>query len=177
MPANRRLAGDSKNPPPAAPDRAPRTVGFLLSQLGFAASRRFREALEPLGIHPREFLLLRFVASSEGQSQQALAKRLGVPASRMVAIVDGLEARGLLERRPDPHDRRIRALYETKKGRAVLARAIEIAGGHEARVCARLEQDEHAQLVGLLLKLQPELVELPGVHPGFAESEPESPNG
>jgi DNA-binding MarR family transcriptional regulator len=177
MPAKRPLAGGSKDLPPAAPDRSPPNVGFLLSQLGFAASRRFMEALEPLGIHPREFLLLRFVASSEGQSQQALAKRLDVPASRMVAVVDGLEASGLVERRPDPDDRRVRALYQTKKGRELLARAIEIAGEYEASVCSGLEQEEHAQLIGLLRKLQPGLVQLPGVHPGFAAGEPESSDG
>ena len=67
------------------------------------------EALEPVGIDPREFLLMRFVAASEGQSQQALAERLGVPASRMVALVDRLEEAGLVERRPNaggpPHPR------------------------------------------------------------------------
>ena len=86
---------------PAA-DRAPRSVGFLISQLGFFSSRRFTEALEPLGIGPRDFLLMRFVAAADGQSQQTLAEQLGVPASRMVALVDHLEEMGLVERRPDP---------------------------------------------------------------------------
>ena len=139
--------------PPAAADRAPRSVGFLLSQLGFAASRRFVAALEPLGIHPREFLLLRFVASTRGQSQQALAERLGVPPSRMVALVDSLEERGLIQRRPDLHDRRIRALYPTAKGRAVLERAVKIAGEHEARVSSGL--DEQEQDVAVLAGGQP----------------------
>ena len=82
------------------------------------------EALEPVGIDPREFLLMRFVAASEGQSQQALAERLGVPASRMVALVDHLEDAGLVERRPNPEDRRIRGLHLTRKG-VGLARACE----------------------------------------------------
>ena len=76
--------------PPAA-EQPPRSVGFLISQLGFFSSKGFMEALEPVGIDPREFLLMRFVAATEGQSQQALAERLAVPASRMVALVDHLE--------------------------------------------------------------------------------------
>jgi methionyl-tRNA formyltransferase len=64
---------------PLLPDVAPRSVGFLVSQLGLASSKRFAEALRPLGIHPGEFALMRFVAAAEGQSQQALAERLGVP--------------------------------------------------------------------------------------------------
>jgi DNA-binding MarR family transcriptional regulator len=176
MPARPETRDEPNAAPPAAPDRPPRNVGFLLSQLGFAASRRFVKALEPLGIHPREFLLMRFVASSQGQSQQALAERLGVPPSRMVAIVDSLEERGLLERRPDPHDRRIRALHPTAKGRGVLERAIKIAIEHEAQVCSGLDEQEHEQLIELLLKLQPELIELPGVHPGLAKRDPASPD-
>src|SRR4051794_16396546 len=87
-------------------ERAPRSVGFLISQLGFFSSRRFMQALDPLGIGPKDFLLMRFVAASDGQSQHALAERLEIPPSRMVALVDHLEDMGLLERRPDPDDRR-----------------------------------------------------------------------
>src|SRR3954467_15309634 len=90
--------------------RAPRSVGFLISQLGFFSSRRFTQALEPLGIGPRDFLLLRFVDASDGQSQHAPAERLAIPPSRMVALVDRLEEMGLIERRPDPDDRRVRGL-------------------------------------------------------------------
>src|SRR4051794_13275825 len=118
---------------PAA-ERAPRSVGFLISQLGFFSSRRFTEALEPLGIGPRDFLLMRFVAASEGQSQQALAERLQVPPSRMVALVDHLEDAGLVERRPDPEDRRVRGLHLTRKGRGVLDRAAKIAIDYETQL-------------------------------------------
>ena len=101
--------------PPEA-ERPPRSVGFLISQLGFFSSKGFMEALEPVGIDPREFLLMRFVAASEGQSQQALAERLGVPASRMVALVDHLEEAGLMERRPNPEDRRVRGAAPHEEG-------------------------------------------------------------
>ena len=96
---------------PPVPERPPRSVGFLISQLGFLSSRGFMEALEPVGIEPREFMLMRFVAASEGQSQQGLAERLGVPASRMVALVDHLEEAGFVERRAHPEDRRVRGLH------------------------------------------------------------------
>src|SRR4051795_10706222 len=81
-------------------DRAPRSVGFLISQLGFVSSRRFTQALDPLGIGPRDFLLMRFVDASDGQSQQALAERLGIPPSRMVALVDHLPGMGVGGRGP-----------------------------------------------------------------------------
>jgi DNA-binding MarR family transcriptional regulator len=159
--------GDELRIEPPVPDQAPRSVGFLISQLGFFSSKGFMEALEPLGIGPREFLLMRFVASAEGQSQQALAERLGVPPSRMVAMVDHLEEGGLVERRPDPGDRRVRGLHLTRKGRGVLDKAGAIAIDYETRLCAGINREEREQLIDLLQKLQVTQTDLRGVHPGL----------
>ena len=150
------------------PESPPRSVGFLISQLGLASSKRFAEELRPLGIHPGEFALMRFVAASEGQSQQALAERRGSPPSRMGATVDSLEESGLIERRPDPADRRVRALHLTPKGRRLLKRAGEIAVSYESRLCEDLDPAEREQLIDLLHRLQPGLIERRGVHPGLA---------
>jgi DNA-binding MarR family transcriptional regulator len=154
------------------PDRPPRSVGFLISQLGFVSSKGFVEALRPLGIGPREWTLLRYVAQSEGQSQHALADRLDLPPSGMVAVVDGLEESGLLERRTTPGDRRVRALYMTPKGRRTLKRAIDIALAYEAELCSGLEESEREQLIDLLQKLQVDRVARRGVHPGLTQEHP-----
>jgi DNA-binding MarR family transcriptional regulator len=160
--------GEGLRVEPPVPDEPPRSVGFLLSQLGFVGSRGFAAALEPVGIDPREFLLLRFVAVSEGQSQQALAERLGIPPSRMVAMVDHLEEAGLLERRPDPDDRRVRNLHLTRKGRSTLERAFKVAIDFETELCSGLDAAEREQLIDLLQKLQAGHVRLRGVHPGLS---------
>jgi DNA-binding MarR family transcriptional regulator len=151
---------------PAA-ERAPRSVGFLISQLGFFSSRRFTEALEPLGIGPREFALMRFVAASDGESQHRLSERLQIPPSRMVALVDQLEDMGLVERRPDPEDRRVRRLFITRKGRSVLEKAGKIAIDYETQLCAGINREEREQLIDLLQRLQVTQTDLGGVHPGI----------
>ena len=150
-------------------ERAPRSVGFLISQLGFFSSKRFMDALEPLGIGPRDFSLMRFVDASDGQSQHALAERLGIPPSRMVALVDGLEEMGLVERRPDPDDRRVRGLFLTRKGRTVLEKAGKIAIDYETQLCAGINREERDQLIDLLRRLQVTQTDLGGVHPGMSE--------
>ena len=148
-------------------ERPPRSVGFLISQLGFLSSKRFMEALEPLDIDPREFLLMRFVAAAEGRSQQALAEQLAIPPSRMVALVDRLEEAGLLERRPDAEDRRVRGLHLTGRGRGILERAGKIAIDYETQLCAGINREERELLIDLLQKLQEGQTVLPGVHPGI----------
>lgn len=147
-----------------------RTVGFNISSLGYAISRRFRETLAPLKLEPREFALLRAVAAAEGQSQQAMGERLQIPASRMVAFVDALEARGLLERRTNPHDRRARALHLTDDGRQLLGQAMTAAIGLERDLCGDLEGEQREQLLGLLERVGSRLGLPPGVHGAHVHS-------
>jgi DNA-binding MarR family transcriptional regulator len=128
-------------------------VGFIVSSVGYAVAKRFRATLAPLGLEPREFALLRAVGAAEGQSQQAIGERLQIPPSRMVAFVDGLEERSLLERRQNPHDRRTRALYLTAEGRALLERAFALALGLERDLCAELSDSEREQLLALLQRV------------------------
>jgi DNA-binding MarR family transcriptional regulator len=146
------------------------TVGFLLSQLGFQGSRRFAERLEPLGLNPRTFALLRHLDEDEGRSQHALADALHVPPSRMVALLDELEDRGLAERRSHPTDRRARALYLTSEGRRLFRKAGKVAAAHEAELCADLSKAERVQLLGLLRRIAASQGLTAGVHPGLAQT-------
>src|SRR5215831_10385161 len=121
------------------------SVGFMLSTLGHAISRRFLRALEPLELHPREFAVLRAVKANDGQSQQTLADRLHIPPSRIVAIVDELESRQLVERRPNPNDRRIWTLYVTSNGQALLDDAFSLVLQHERGISDALTAQERTQ--------------------------------
>lgn len=141
-----------------------RSVGFTLSSLGHAVARGFSEALAPLGIEPRDFALLRLLATVEGDSQQAVGERLGIPSSRMVAFVDAHEAHGLIERRPDPADRRVHALHMTKAGRELLSRAFAIAVAYEQELCGDLSSAEREQLLELLQRMSLRFGLEPGVH-------------
>lgn len=150
------------------------SVGFTLSRTGYAVSSGFSEVLAPLGLEPRDFALLRSVAASEGDTQQAVGKRLGIQPSRMVAFVDSLESRGLIERRANPRDRRARALYLTDAGSELLGSAFEAAVKYERELCAELSEDERGQLLALLQRVAEGLGLAHGVHAALAE---ESPRG
>jgi len=147
-----------------------RSVGFNLSTVGYAVSRRFRELLAPLELEPREFALLRAVHAAEGRSQQAIGERLQIPPSRMVAFIDALEERGLLERRQNPEDRRTREIYLTDPGRDLLTRAFAVAVGHERDLCADLDAVEREQLLDLLHRVGGRLGLPAGVHAAHGHS-------
>jgi DNA-binding MarR family transcriptional regulator len=154
---------------PAAREQLPRpptaqSVGFTVSSLGFAIARRFENTLAPLALEPREFALMRAVSVAEGQTQQAIAASLEVPASRMVALVDALEARGLLERRHNPRDRRARELYLTPSGAELLQSAFTRAAALELELCAGLSGEERERLLELLQRVGAALGVPPGVH-------------
>ena len=136
----------------------------MLSSLGFAVSRRFHELLRPLQLEPGGFALLRAVAASDGESQHALAKKLHISPSWMVAIVDELERSGLLERRPHPEDRRVRNLHLTAAGTKLLKQAERRARQFDRQVTEPLSEEELAQLVDLLRRVADGLELEPGAH-------------
>jgi DNA-binding MarR family transcriptional regulator len=149
-------------------DRAPSSLAFLLSQVGIHASRRFAERMEEIGLQPPLFRVLNLIDAAEGRSQQAIGQAIEVPASRMVALVDELEQRGLVERRPDPDDRRVRALFLTRKGRQVLARGREIAGAHERDLTRGMGAADRKRLIELLQQIVDRQTIGAGIHPGLS---------
>jgi DNA-binding MarR family transcriptional regulator len=148
--------------------RHPRSVAFLLAQVGAHAARRFGERLAPLELTPAYAGILRAVATHSGISQQALASLLSMMPSRLVALLDELESRGLLERRDHAEDRRLYALYLTAAGSKLMSEVGRIARAHDDALCASLSEAERAQLFALLTRIAEQEQLTAGVHPGFA---------
>ena len=136
----------------------------MLSSLGYAISRRFHQVLGPLELEPGEFSLLRAVATNEGEAQNALAERLHISPSWMVAIVDELERRELLERKPHARDRRVRNLHLTAAGKKLLRQAERNAQQFDRQVTDPLSEAEVEQLLDLLGRVADGLELQPGAH-------------
>jgi DNA-binding MarR family transcriptional regulator len=141
---------------------------FLLAQLGAHAAARFAERIAGLDLTPAQAGLLRLINWQPGQSQQAVARQLRVPPSRLVPLVDGLEARRLIERRRNPGDRRNHALFLTDEGTRFINDELRQAGtAHENEICAGLTGVERTQLNELLTRLADRQGLTTGVHPGY----------
>jgi DNA-binding MarR family transcriptional regulator len=146
-----------------------RSVAFMLSSLGYAISRGFHEVLRPLELEPGEFALLRAVAASDGEAQHALAERLHISPSWMVAVVDELEKRGLLERRPHARDRRVRNLHLTAAGKKLLKQAERQAEQFDREVAEQLGEAERERLLDLLDRVAASVELQPGAHAAMRE--------
>jgi DNA-binding MarR family transcriptional regulator len=127
--------------------------GYLLARLGESSRRRFHKALEPEGLHPRDFGVMTMVAAQPGMSQQQLHEKTAIDPSSMVAVIDELEAAGLAERRPDPEDRRARTIFLTDRGEQTLRRVRALAGELQREFFEALTADELRTLHALLRKL------------------------
>ncbi|GGB97230.1 hypothetical protein GCM10011352_24210 [Marinobacterium zhoushanense] len=102
---------------------------------------------------PGLFGVLEIVDRNPGLTQTAVANAMGNDRSAMVAIIDRLEKRGLIERRPSPVDRRSKALYMTAQGKKFQAGVRERALQHNREFFAVLSAGEHRQLVDMLKRL------------------------
>jgi DNA-binding MarR family transcriptional regulator len=130
-----------------------RPAGFLLAQLGRAMTRQFRCALAPIGLKPSETHALLRLRDEGAMSQQALGAALDMDASNLVALLNDLEADGLISRRRDPEDRRRHVVEVSTRGTKLVGEVEHAAAEVEGRFFAALEEDERVTLQRLLARV------------------------
>jgi DNA-binding MarR family transcriptional regulator len=148
----------SKKPAGPALDRGllPSLLGYALRRAQSAVFADFGATFEQAGeaLTPGEFGLLVLVDRNAGLSQTALARALGIDRSTLVPILDRLQGRGLLVRRPSPTDGRTHALALTAPGTKILAQFSRLVRSHERRIARGLSSDETRVLIALLEKVR-----------------------
>jgi DNA-binding MarR family transcriptional regulator len=113
-----------------------------------AADANLREG----GLSLPGFKLLRALAVQD-RSMREVSDILHLAPRTVTDIIDGLQARGLVDRRPHPSDRRITLLHLTEAGAARLAEAGEGADRARDAAIADLDEDERATLRRLLTRV------------------------
>jgi DNA-binding MarR family transcriptional regulator len=142
-------------------------AGFMLSQLGAHASAEFAKRIEPLGLIPPHVGVLYAIGEHPGRSQQAVANAFHLPPSRMVALIDDLESRGLVERRRDERDRRVHLLHLSTAGETMLGELATVGQAAEREMFAALTATERRDLTALLVRVADQQGLTRGVHPGY----------
>jgi DNA-binding MarR family transcriptional regulator len=128
---------------------APSCVGALAGDLGWglgvvlrAYATAARNAVADLPGGPRGYQVLSAAAQGAVGSQLALAQHLGVDRTVMTYLLDDLEAANLIERRPDPADRRARRVVATQRGTELLATLNDRLRAVEAHLLAPLDPEK-----------------------------------
>lgn len=128
-------------------------LGDLLMRVARAQRHRWRESLEPWHLSPSHSRALHVVGQREGVRLSDLAEALRIAARSATEVVDGLAERGLVERRPDPADRRAVQVALTPAGRALLVEVDAARAAALQELFARLSTDDRAELSRLLRAL------------------------
>ncbi|TPE54040.1 MarR family transcriptional regulator [Maribrevibacterium harenarium] len=129
-------------------------LGYRLRRAQMNFFSKFAEVCSDLGISPGLFAVLAIVERNPGLTQTAVAQVLGNDRSAMVAAVDKLEHKNLLERRPAKNDRRSYALFMTEHGTEFFATLVERVTSYENEMAKRLkDEDERLWLLDVLERL------------------------
>ncbi|HEX9212165.1 MAG: MarR family transcriptional regulator [Alphaproteobacteria bacterium] len=122
------------------------SIGYALRRAQVAVFQNFYEAFAELDIRPAQYSVLTIIELNPGVSQTQAADALAIKKTNFVAMIDGLEARGLARRTPSENDRRFHALRLTDKGKALMSKLHKIAAAHEGSITQRLGAAERRQL-------------------------------
>lgn len=142
---------------PAAPEV---DTSFLESLLGYNARRAalavieiFLDKMAPYGLRPVDFSVVSLVAHNPGITSRQLCSTLGILPPNLVGMVNALEKRALIERKPHPRDGRALGLHLTPAGQKLVRQAERTAADLEEEAAQNLTPAEKRTLLRLLRKI------------------------
>ncbi|GIG20493.1 MarR family transcriptional regulator [Cellulomonas chitinilytica] len=136
-----------------APARVRALPSWLVSQVALQARNVVARHFGAVGGHRTQFTMLAALAEFGPMSQADLGRRVGLDRSDVAAAVAALAADGLLDRTPDPHDRRRNVVRVTTEGQVRLAALDAAAHAAQDELLAGLSTAERDQLAALLARV------------------------
>jgi DNA-binding MarR family transcriptional regulator len=136
----------------AAKEWSERTLGFLAHDVARLMRKRLEQRARAagIGLTRAQWQTLAYLARSEGINQTCLAQLLDIEPITLVRLLDRLEGMGLVERRPDPRDRRQRNLFLTEKALPELARIKALGAEVREEALVGLDGDDRERLLTML---------------------------
>jgi MarR family transcriptional regulator for hemolysin len=134
-----------------------RAFGFLLKGVTGLYVQRFEQRARRFGVTLPQSKALVFLSRNEGISQVRLAELADTDPMTLVRILDRMEADGLVERRPDPSDRRARRLYLTGKAAPFLNTIWQLADLTRAEAFEGISKKERELFIDILKRIHANL--------------------
>jgi DNA-binding MarR family transcriptional regulator len=126
-------------------------LSFLLARANALSLSAGHSALAQYGLRVRSYSILALVVDDSRPSQRDLAEYLRLDPSQVVALIDDLQARGLVAREPDPDDRRTNVVVATEAGRELFTSACAAVRAAEREVHGHLSPEQRDRIGELLL--------------------------
>ena len=143
----------------AMPPEKEGIIGYKLRRAQLLVFHDFLSTFAKMKLRPAEFSVLSMIANTPGLKQSEIAEALGIKRANFVALMDGLEERGLADRRKGDIDRRSHSLHLTPEGQRFVKKMVATWNEHEDRMIERLggpgERDKLIELLDRLLAGQP----------------------
>lgn len=137
------------------------TLGFLLADVSRLMRRAFQQRLEGSSLTLAAARALVYVSRHEGVRQVELAELLEVQPITLARLIDQLAAAGLVERRPDPADRRAYQVFLTAHATPRLAAIEQVAASIRADALRDLGKQQAAAVMAALRKMRANLAARP----------------
>ncbi len=128
-------------------------IGHLLRRAHQRHVAQFEKEVGDLDLTPTQFAALAKISERGEVSQNLLGRMTAMDPATIQGVIQRLMARGLIDRRPDPNDRRATLLRLSTPGRTLTREAIRRAHRVSNAVLEPMSPDERAAMTGLLRKL------------------------
>jgi len=129
-------------------------VGYNLRRAAARQRERFRHTFAPYGIRPVQLTALAIIVQNDRLGQSALGDMLGMKRANVVTLLDELQERGLIKRKPSLSDRRAYEVHLTPKGRRFTQELLAVHERLEADLARSFGQEELRRLVELLQRFR-----------------------
>jgi MarR family transcriptional regulator for hemolysin len=130
---------------------------FVIHDVARLMRTRFDQAARAFGMTRAQWVILARLNRQAGISQNELATICEVEPITVGRLVDRLEARGMVERRADPHDRRIRRLHLLPAAQPILTEISRYKASLDAEITEGLDENTREKLVDTLLHIKSKL--------------------
>lgn len=128
-------------------------IGYNARRAALAVIERFLKDMAVHDFRPVDFSVASLIYHNPGITSRQLCTALSILPPNLVALVNGLQKRGLITKRPHPNDGRAIGLYATPEGETLMALAEQDAANLEIAAGSRLTAAEHKTLLRLLQKV------------------------
>ena len=143
----------SKSAPPITIDAVYAAPGYLFRRMQQIAVSIFMEECKAFDLTPVQYATLIAIHTHPGIDATRLSAVIAFDRSTLGSVIERLQAKDYIERKPAPEDKRIKLLYLTKSGAAILREIIPAVERAQARMLEPLKPGDRKALMGLMAQL------------------------